>query len=282
MASILNFDNFYTNIREAFEPNEISRMQEIGLNSVKKFDDALSVLDFFGGSMPISYDSAKMEAAQAGYRLLSSLYDEAVMMAEDGEMNNPIFSAGQNEAIAFDEEYIEGPGAPDHEIEKHTREFYIYQNSLKNSGRIAHNIKLKDFTAFANGESAELKNYFFPEWKKEDFAGIIKGLKPFDVSMPGRSPLAPPLEETQPKEMFEATEADVAQRKSAIEAENAEIAKADADLAVRSQNIKPLDPTAMAQKATLAADYAALEIRKADLAKKRAEVAAIKVVPTQQ
>ena len=36
----------------------------------------------------------------------------------------------------------------------------------------------------------------------------------------------------------------------------------------------------MTQKATLAADRAALEVRKADLAKKRAEVAALKVVET--
>jgi hypothetical protein len=170
MASILNFDNFHTNIKETFEPEEKGRMREIGLDSLKKFSDAFSVLDFFGGSLPDSYESAKMEATQAGYDLPASLFDEAEMMAQDGE--------------------------PDY--------------------------------------------------------------------------------------LMEATEAEVAQKKSAIESEDAEIAKAEADLAVRSQNIKPLDPAAMAQKATLAADRAALEIRKADLAKKRAEIAAMKVVPTQQ
>lgn len=175
MASILNFDNFHTNIKEAFDPEEKGRMREVGLDSAKKFPDGFSVLDFFGGSLPDSYESARMEAAQAGYELSTAMYDEAAMMAQDGET---------------DEEYPED--------------------------------------------------------------GV-----------------------------FEATEAEVAQRKAAIEAEDAEIAKAESDLAVRAQNIKPLDPNAMTQKATLAADQAALEIRKADLAKKRAEVAAMKVVPSQ-
>ena len=137
MASILNFDNFHTNIKETFEPEEKSRMREIGLDSLKKFNDGFAVLDFFGGSLPLSYESAKMEANQAGYELSTSLYDEAAMMAEDGE------------------------------------------------------------------------------------------------------------------EMYESTEAEVAQKKSAIESEDAEIAKAEADLAVRSQNIKPLDPSAMAQRQLL-------------------------------
>ena len=85
MASILNFDNFHTNIKETFEPEEKSRMREIGLDSLKKFNDGFAVLDFFGGSLPLSYESAKMEANQAGYELSTSLYDEAAMMAEDGE-----------------------------------------------------------------------------------------------------------------------------------------------------------------------------------------------------
>lgn len=193
MASILNFDNFHSNIKEAFEPEEKGRMREIGLDSAKQFPDAFSVLDFFGGSLPVSYESAKMEANQAGYDLPSSLYDEAAMMAADGEMD----------------------------------------------------------------EEAE-------EWGPET------------------DPYMDQAEIERRSRMMEATEAEVAQRKSAIEAEDAEIAKAEADLAVRAQNIKPLDPNAMTQKATLAADQAALEIRKADLAKKRAEVAAMKVVPTQQ
>jgi hypothetical protein len=192
MASILNFDNFYANIKEAFDPEEKDRMREVGLDSLKKFNGAFEVLDFFGGSLPISYESAKMEAAQAGYDLPSSLYDEAAMLDQDSEM-----------AETDDWGPETDPYMDQEEIERRSR-------------------------------------------------------------------------------MMEATEADVAQRKSAIEAEDAEIAKAEADLAVRAQNIKPLDPNAMTQKATLAADQAALEIRKADLAKKRAEVAAMKVVPTQQ
>jgi hypothetical protein len=175
-STILKFDDFNSNLKESFDRHERERMQEIGLDSLKKFSDAFSVLDFFGGSLPDSYESAKMEAKQAGYELSFQLFDEAAMMAQDGETD--------------------------------------YEN-------------------------------------EED-------------------------------DVFEATEAEVAQKKSALESEDAEIAKAEADLAVRSQNIKPLDPAAMAQKATLAADRAALEIRKADLAKKRAEIAAMKVVPTQQ
>lgn len=193
MASILNFDNFHTNIKEAFDPEEKGRMREVGLDSAKKFPDGFSVLDFFGGSLPDSYESARMEASQAGYDLPSSLYDEAAMMAQDGET---------------DEEYPE-------------------------------------------------------DWGSESNIDMSKD------EIDNRS------------RMMEATEAEVAQRKSAIETEDAEIAKAEADLAVRAQNIKPLDPNAMTQKATLAADRAALEIRKADLAKKRAEVAAMKVVPPQ-
>jgi hypothetical protein len=192
-SSILQFDSFHKNLKENFEPEEKSRLREVGLDSLKQFADAFSVLDFFGGALPDSYTDAKMEANQAGYDLPSSLYDEAAMMAADGEM---------------DEEAEEwGPEADP----------YMDQAEIERRSR-----------------------------------------------------------------MMEATEAEVAQRKSAIEAEDAEIAKAEADLAVRAQNIKPLDPNAMTQKATLAADQAALEIRKADLAKKRAEVAAMKVVPTQQ
>lgn len=84
-SGILKFDDFHTNLKEAFEPEEKSRMREVGLDSLKQFRDAFSVLDFFGGSLPEDYNSAKMEAAQAGYELPSSLYDEAAMMAQDGE-----------------------------------------------------------------------------------------------------------------------------------------------------------------------------------------------------
>ena len=173
-SKILKFDDFNSNLKESFDRQEKERMQEVGLDSAKKFTDAFSVLDFFGGSLPDSYESAEMEAKQAGYELSAQLFDEAAMMAQDGETD--------------------------------------YEN-------------------------------------EED--GV-----------------------------FEATDVEVAQKKAQIEAEDAEITKAEADIEAREANIKPLDPNSMTQKATLAADRAALEVRKADLAKKRAEVAALKVVPT--
>jgi hypothetical protein len=173
-STILKFDDFSSNLKESFNREEMDRMKDTGLDSAKKFRDAFSVLDFFGGSLPDSYESAEMEARQAGYELSAELFDEAAMMAQDGAID--------------------------------------YEN-------------------------------------EED--GV-----------------------------FEATDVEVAQRKAAIEAEDAEISKAEADLEARESNIKPLDPNSMTQKATIAADRAALEVRKADLAKKRAEVAALKVVPT--
>jgi len=181
-STILKFDDFNSNLKESFDRHERERMQDVGLDSAKKFRDAFSVLDFFGGSLPDSYESAKMEAKQAGYELSFQLFDEAAMMAQDGETD-------------YEED---------------------------------------DETDYENEED----------------------------------------------DVFEATDVEVAQKKAQIEAEDAEITKAEADIEAREANIKPLDPNSMTQKATLAADRAALEVRKADLAKKRAEVAALKVVET--
>ena len=55
------------------------------INESKKFSDAFSVLDFFGGALPNDYNKARAAASKAGYDLPTSLYDEAAMMAQDGE-----------------------------------------------------------------------------------------------------------------------------------------------------------------------------------------------------
>ena len=51
----------------------------------KTFPDGFSVLDFFAGALPQSYEEAKMKANQAGYGLPATLFDQAAMMAADGE-----------------------------------------------------------------------------------------------------------------------------------------------------------------------------------------------------
>jgi hypothetical protein len=51
----------------------------------KKFSDAFSVLDFFGGALPNDYNKARAAANKAGYDLPTSLYDQAAHMAQDGE-----------------------------------------------------------------------------------------------------------------------------------------------------------------------------------------------------
>lgn len=168
-SRILPFDSFYKNLKENFEPEERARLKEVGLDNLRKFTDAFSVLDFFGGALPDSYEDAKMEANQAGYDLPTSMYDEAAMMAADGESN---------------------------------------------------------------------------------------------------------------EELYEATEAEVAQRKVAIETEDAEIAQSESDLAQREASLKPTQPDIMAQKANIASERAAIALRKAELAKKRDELSKMKVTPT--
>ena len=51
----------------------------------KKFSDAFSVLDFFGGALPNDYNKARAAANKAGYDLPTSLYHQAAQMAQDGE-----------------------------------------------------------------------------------------------------------------------------------------------------------------------------------------------------
>jgi hypothetical protein len=58
------------------------------INEAKKFPDAFSVLDFFGGALPNDYNKAHAAAKKAGYDLPTSLYDEAAHMAQDGENEN--------------------------------------------------------------------------------------------------------------------------------------------------------------------------------------------------
>jgi hypothetical protein len=84
-STILPFDSFYKNLKENFEPEEAGRLAELGLVKLKPFRDAFSVLDFFGGSIPNTYESARMEAAQAGYELSDELYTEAAYLEEEGE-----------------------------------------------------------------------------------------------------------------------------------------------------------------------------------------------------
>lgn len=171
---------------KVFDPKEKDRLREVGLDSAKKFHDSFSVLDFFGGSLPNSYESARMEAAQAGYDLSTEMYDEAAMMAQDAETDE-----------ADPEDY--GPET----------DAYISKDEIDRRAR-----------------------------------------------------------------MMEATEAEVAQRKSAIEEEDAKIAKDEAALATRAEKIKDDDPNAMTERQILANERAVLAQRKADLEKKRAEVAA--------
>jgi hypothetical protein len=74
------------------------------INESKKFSDAFSVLDFFGGALPNDYNKAHAAASKAGYDLPRSLYDEAAMMAQDGENENL-----QEGRIALNHVYANAP-----------------------------------------------------------------------------------------------------------------------------------------------------------------------------
>lgn len=73
----------------------------------KTFSDGFSVLDFFGGALPQSYEEAKMKANQEGYILPTSLFDQAAMMAADGESEEIVEYAIPEEERTKIKEFID-------------------------------------------------------------------------------------------------------------------------------------------------------------------------------
>lgn len=73
----------------------------------KTFSDGFSVLDFFGGALPQSYEEAKMKANQAGYSLPTRLFDQAAMMAADGESEEIVEYAIPEEERTKIKEFID-------------------------------------------------------------------------------------------------------------------------------------------------------------------------------
>lgn len=83
MGKLLNFNDFVN--EELSRGEEKNKLVDLGLDKYETFRDAFSVLDFFGGALPQIYNKAKAEAQAEGYDLPMDLWQDALMMALDGE-----------------------------------------------------------------------------------------------------------------------------------------------------------------------------------------------------
>ena len=103
----------FSSLKENNKPTYMKHVKlfEEFVGESKKFSDAFAVLDFFAGALPNDYNKAHAAAKKAGYDLPTSLYDEAAMMAQDGENENlqRDFEQFINEAKQYDAVILE-PG----------------------------------------------------------------------------------------------------------------------------------------------------------------------------
>lgn len=83
MGKLLKFNDFVN--EELSRGEEKNKLVDLGLDKYETFRDAFSVLDFFGGALPQIYHKAKTAAQAEGYDLPMDLWQEALMMAADGE-----------------------------------------------------------------------------------------------------------------------------------------------------------------------------------------------------
>jgi hypothetical protein len=72
-----------------------------------------------------------------------------------------------------EEEYKEGKGATEEEIQSTIRK---YKADMFRWQKMAAN----DFEAMADGNEADIKNNYYPNWKKEDFRKVIDALEDED------------------------------------------------------------------------------------------------------
>lgn len=175
----------YKNAQTMTEPGE--KMEKAKLNEGSKENhQRTSLIDKF------AQPEIAAAAAEKPFKVSRAFRDMAVK-PENREKYlkmspQELYAAAKEleETNENEKEYKEGDGADKREMEKHATEFYVSGNSLKKSGKIYFNQKLKDFTALGNGETTEkypeIKKQLFPAWKKEDFKKLIKDLKPVEIT----------------------------------------------------------------------------------------------------
>jgi hypothetical protein len=84
--------------------------------------------------------------------------------------NNPLLKEyDDEEGSGYSYNYEEGSGASDEELSKVISRFKSDKSSWE---KLAKN----DFYSLAQGESADIKTDYYPEWKKSDFQKVISAV----------------------------------------------------------------------------------------------------------
>ena len=85
--------------------------------------------------------------------------------------NNPLLREfDDEEGSGFSYEYQEGPGASPQEIARTIKQF---KSDMFTWNKLAKN----DFYSMAQGDSADIKSDYYPEWKRSDFEQVIDALE---------------------------------------------------------------------------------------------------------
>jgi hypothetical protein len=86
--------------------------------------------------------------------------------------NNPLLkeSIDDEEGSGFSYEYQEGPGASPQEIARAIKNFQANRNAWEKLAK-------KDYYLLAQGENADIKSDYYPEWKRSDFEQVIAALE---------------------------------------------------------------------------------------------------------
>ena len=84
--------------------------------------------------------------------------------------NNPLLREFDDEGSGYSYEYQEGPGASPQEIARTIKQF---QSDKFTWEKLAKN----DFYAMAQGNAADIKSDYYPDWKKSDFEQVINAIE---------------------------------------------------------------------------------------------------------
>ena len=91
--------------------------------------------------------------------------------------NNPLLREfDDEEGSGYSYDYQEGPGASPQEIARTIKNF---QSDMYTWNKLAKN----DFYSMAQGDSADIKTDYYPEWKRSDFEQVIAALEGGSTSM---------------------------------------------------------------------------------------------------
>jgi hypothetical protein len=91
--------------------------------------------------------------------------------------NNPLLREfDDEEGSGYSYDYQEGPGASPQEIARTIKQF---QSDMSIWNKMAKN----DFYSMAQGDSADIKTDYYPEWKRSDFEQVIAALEGGSTSM---------------------------------------------------------------------------------------------------